>query len=568
MEQPDAVFVAIVTDSVGPCKDERNGQASVFASGTDILTYRWSSGETTPRATALTLGTNSVTVTDVNGCVREQSFTLSEREEVVPELVYSTENVCDSNALKTLALAQDYTAYEWSTGDTLPTISDLSSGATYAVTVTTALGCQGVDSFTYRALPPVTFEVATTPVRCFGSRTGSLEVLNIRSPIAGDFTYRWDESADLARTPRVDNLLAGTYSVTLTNGDSCRVDTTVRVFSPPLLTLRTRKSDISCFGANDGSIRATVTGGTEPYVYSWSTGSSAPALSDLSPGEYNLVVTDVNGCTEQDTLSFTEPVAITVSAATTSGICGGEASGRIDIDAQGGQAPYRYGLNNSQLGISPSFIGLNEGVYTVNVRDAAGCTARTEIEVMDGPALTLDLGPDLQLVFGDSVQLGGTIEGATGPIDYFWEATEPNTLSCVDCANPVAHPPYAVTYTLAIMDSLGCEADDRLQVAVAKIREVAVPTGFTPDGDGQNDRLLVHGRPGTQVLEFIVFDRWGGVVYADQRGSWPVNDPSRGWDGQSPTGDPYTTDVYFYKLVVRYEDGSEETLNGQTTLIR
>jgi len=126
-------------------------------------------------------------------------------------------------------------------------------------------------------------------------------------------------------------------------------------------------------------------------------------------------------------------------------------------------------------------------------------------------------------------------------------------------------PEYEIDYSLAVSDANGCTAEDRFRVSVRKIREVAVPTGFTPNGDAANDVLIVHGRPGTQVVSFTVFDRWANVLY--EASDFAVNDASMGWDGTANM-EPVNAGVYLYKIVVRYDDNSEEVLSGETTLIR
>jgi len=92
-----------------------------------------------------------------------------------------------------------------------------------------------------------------------------------------------------------------------------------------------------------------------------------------------------------------------------------------------------------------------------------------------------------------------------------------------------------------------------------------VPTGFTPNNDGRDDVLLIHGKSGTEVISFKVFDRWGDVVHAD--GGYMVNDEQRGWNGRIKS--VYANGgVYIWEAQVRYLDGVIETLSGQTTLIR
>lgn len=177
--------------------------------------------------------------------------------------------------------------------------------------------------------------------------------------------------------------------------------------------------------------------------------------------------------------------------------------------------------------------------------------------------MTLPL--DTTIIFGDSLTINPTVIGGIDTISYDWRGSYDGTLSCLDCPSPSAKPEYEIDYALFLTDQNGCTADDRFRVSVRKIREVAVPTGFTPNGDNQNDRLIVHGRPGTRVVSFIVFDRWANVLY--ETGDFDVNDASFGWDG-TVNDQPVNAGVYLYKMVIQYEDDSQETLAGETTLIR
>ena len=566
--EPAETFVVSVVDTVGPCAGQTNGRAAVFSSGPPPASYRWSNGETTQAATRLPAGTSTVTVTDENGCERPVSFILQEREQVDPVIAFQTDNLCDPGVPRYLSLEQEYPSYAWSTGDTTRRIADPVNGMAYAVTVTTGLGCTATASFDYAAPRSVELTADITAVTCFGTRTGAIEVAGVSGPLPGPYSLEWGENTDFATGDRVAELLAGSYALTIRNGASCSLDTTFTIPSPPPLILDTRPSDVSCFGSQDGRITTRVEGGSLPYRYRWSTGVSTVALDNLGPGSYAVEVLDANNCSETDTVTLESPEEIFLTATTTAGICGGQASGRIDLEATGGQSPYVYALNGTQFSASPSFIGVNEGDYTLTVRDQAGCTATTMVLVEDGPELAIELGGDIDLIYGDSVQLSPGITGATGPLIYLWEESKPGSLSCLTCPDPVALPRYEVTYALTVVDSLGCEASDAITLRVEKIREVAVPSGFSPNGDGRNDRLLVHGRPGTRVEELLIFDRWGGIIFQDAAGDWSVNDPNRGWNGNGSDNAPLNAGVYLYKLSVIYEDDSRETLSGQTTLIR
>ena len=130
---------------------------------------------------------------------------------------------------------------------------------------------------------------------------------------------------------------------------------------------------------------------------------------------------------------------------------------------------------------------------------------------------------------------------------------------------PWASPEYTIDYTVYGIDENGCEASDIIRIFVEPLRGVDVPTGFTPNDDGTNDRLLVHGMPGTLVKEFRIFDRWGELLFADS--NFQVNDPNRGWDGTFRS-QPMNAGLYIWQVIVVYPDGVEESQQGQTSLLR
>jgi gliding motility-associated-like protein len=231
----------------------------------------------------------------------------------------------------------------------------------------------------------------------------------------------------------------------------------------------------------------------------------------------------------------------------------------------GGIPPYQYSLDNETFNGTGTFLGIFAGTYPVYVRDAGGCAYELQVTVTEPDPISVDLGPDLDLTFGDSLQLEALISNAAGTVSYNWRGGYEGTLSCDSCAMPTVSPEFTIDYFLTVIDENGCVAEDRVRVNVRKDRVVAVPTAFTPNGDGNNDRLLVHGLPSTQVDVFRVFDRWGQLLFEDV--DFPVNAADRGWDGFF-RGQPMQSGVYLWQAVILFPDGSEEVYSGQTTLIR
>ncbi len=567
VDEPAAALSITLLELIAGCDGTSTTRATVVATGGGGgYTYLWSDLETGPSAIFLPDGEQSVSVTDANGCTAVLPVSVTSKPPVLPQIRLASDRACAPSTDQALEVEEVFSTYQWSTGATTPTLVGLKDGTTYRVTVTDTDGCAGSSSFVYRAPPSTTFDLAVTPVVCFGTPTGGLSVANVRGPGPGPYTFSWDAAADFTDGPTLVDRAAGNYVLSITDANDCTLDTMLTIPTPRPLGVSADTTLISCFAADDGAVSAIVSGGIAPYNYTWSTGATTPMLTDLGEGVYSLTVTDANDCLATVSAVLGSPVQIKVDATTIAGTCGGEASGRIDIISTGGREPYEYSINNSNFTNTPRKVGYTNGTYIIRVQDAAGCYGRDTVEVDNTPAFRIDVGPDIDLTFGDSVTLSAELTEPTGEIDYFWSGSYAGTLSCGECTNPVATPPYAIDYTLVAIDEAGCEATDRLTVRVQKIREVAVPTGFTPDDDGHNDRLLVHGRPGARVLEFLVFDRWGGLQFQDR--DFEVNDPSRGWDGTGANTQAIDGGVYMYKLIVEYEDGSRETLSGQTTLIR
>ena len=106
---------------------------------------------------------------------------------------------------------------------------------------------------------------------------------------------------------------------------------------------------------------------------------------------------------------------------------------------------------------------------------------------------------------------------------------------------------------------------DSVKITVIKPRFVLVPTAFTPNEDKVNDFLAVHGKNGTKIIMFRIFDRWGELLFEAQ--NFNINDTNYAWDGNFK-GQPMTSGVYVWYIEVQYIDGAKEILKGHTTLVR
>ena len=574
VDEPAAsIEITIVQDEQGCAGLSQNVATGSAVGGTGTgYTYLWSNGETTATAVALPDGEVTLTVTDDGGCAVTESFTIEDLPAVTINMLLG-EPTCSDRADGSVGAdpsgglgrqTSDYT-FLWSNGETTPVITGLVGNRTYGVTVTGPGGCIGTAERFLAAPPGITFQTDEQPVLCTGGSTGGLTVFNVSGPNAGDYQFQWGPEAGGATTPTISGLPAGQYSLTITDVGTCTLDTVLTITEPTELAPAIEQTNVSCFGEADGILVASGTGGVGGYGFAWSTGSNQPRITGLVAGTYSLTLTDANDCESITDYVITQPAPLEVTATPGAVLCEGDATGRVTLEAIGGTGPFVYTIEGIGTTRNNVFLGLSAGTYSASIRDANGCSIGTDVIVEDGPFFDVDLGTDSTIVFGDSIFLTPEIFGGVDTLIYDWRPSYAGTLSCTDCPNPSARPEYEIDYTLVLTDGNGCVAEDRVRISVTKIRNVDVPTGFSPDGNGINDRLIVHGRPGTTVEYFGVYDRWTNLLFEDSE--YPVNDATRGWDG-THEGEPVTAGVYLYKLVIRYEDGSTETLSGETTIVR
>ena len=139
----------------------------------------------------------------------------------------------------------------------------------------------------------------TEDVTCFGQSEGSISL--IVSGGTAPLIYSW---SDGNTTADVSGLAAGSYSVTVTDDNNCMADENMVITEPEALQIELSVTQPDCPDSYNGEISATVTGGTQPYQYSWNTGENADNLADLGQGTFNLTVTDANNCIEEDEVTL------------------------------------------------------------------------------------------------------------------------------------------------------------------------------------------------------------------------------------------------------------------------
>ncbi len=166
----------------------------------------------------------------------------------------------------------------------------------------------------------------------------------------------------------LEDLAAGTYTVTVTDNGGNSVNTSFTVAQPADITLTPTATDVACFGQSNGSINTNVSGGVGPFTYAWSNGSSTKDLTGLSAGNFVLTVTDDNSCTDSVTVNVSEPGLVVPSISLISGeSCNGQSDGSLQVDSTYNQ----YNWSNGQTSRTASSLGA--GSYRVTVTNSDGC---------------------------------------------------------------------------------------------------------------------------------------------------------------------------------------------------
>ena len=574
--QPATALTATAVQTQTSCFGENEGQAQVNASGGTgpSYTYLWSNGATGATVSNLPAQVYSVTITDNNGCQASTTVAIDQYDPMSITVIFSPVS-CAGNMDGELAVTDvdggsgsSLLNYLWSANPALnaDVITGLAGGQTYGVTVTDNAGCSASSSVFLAEPEPMSIQVGGQDVSCFGFDDGSASVLSIQNA-TGLISFLWGPNADNQTTQTATSLEAGIYQVVATDELGCTANGEVEIDQPAALLTSFQVSPNKCFGFQDGAISVEAEGGAGGFQYNWSTGSGGMAISNLPAGWYTLTLTDANGCMRTDSIEVTQPGPLIPEIAVTNTTCYGDRDGRISVQPSGGTGPFLYSLNDVNYTGSNTLIGLYAGDYTLYIRDAQGCIWNGAVSVSqpDSMIVVIDQAPEVILELGQSVTLTAGVLNNQGPASITWIAPYDGTLSCTECDETEVYTENTITYEAFAVDSLGCEASSRVTVRIEKERILLVPTAFSPNGDGNNDRLLVHGQEGTVVRTFRVFDRWGEMVF--EAFNFPVNDTNVGWDGMY-RGQLMNSGAFLWYVEVEYIDGLEQAFKGTTTLVR
>jgi gliding motility-associated-like protein len=448
-------------------------------------------------------------------------------------------------------------SYVWNTApaQTGDSAKGLSAGS-YTVTVTSAVGCVGTGTVTIQQ-PPVLDAMVTPQGTCPGVVQGS-----IKTSVTGGntpYSYAWN-TTPVQTTANLSGLAAGTYLLTVTDNRGCVDTVSAAVLQYSLPNVDAGKDDTVCRGSG---INLTASGALT-YVWSpaYSLSCDRCAITIASPVRdttYAVVGTDANGCSNKDSVRVTVIQHVPVNAAEKHTICEGDS---VQLGVTGGISwqwlpPVTNGANGMRPVVRPTVTTTYQVVVVENkcFKD----TLSQVVEVL--PLPTVDLGPDLEAPNGSVIHLNAKVTNATAI------AWSPETgLSCNNCFAPDLTVHGKATYIARVTNILGCAATDTINIRdVCDEHSFIFANVFTPNGDGANDRFYPQGVGSFPIKHFMIYDRWGEVVFSAS--NIAANDASAGWDGTFK-GQLIKPDVYVYVMDALCENGEKVVIRGDVTLIR
>lgn len=447
-----ALSISPTFTNVG-CYGASTGTATASAAGgTGPYTYLWMPGAFNSAAiSGLAVGTYTVTATDSKGCIAAGTATIVQPPALSITAASTDANCGLANGTATVIGTGGFAPYTWAwpNGQTASVANGLLAGS-YVVSLTDLNLCSTSVPVIVSSIAAVDANIISfSNVSCHGGNSGNATV----AVTGGAFpiSYLWSNGQT---SPTANNLIAGIYSVSATDGVGCVASASVIIAEPAPLNANAVGSNPLCFGDANGIVTSGVVGGTAPYNYFWTSPGNPVSniVTGLGAGTYTVTVTDAKGCVNNESVTLTNPTLLSTLISKLNASCEGGCDGIASAVVNNGTPPYTYLWNNPSAQTSPIATGLCSGSYTLAVLDANGCASQAVTSITEPPLLTNVIGSAGNLtcfnVCTGFAQV--TVGGGTAPYSYSWSSGA-NTSSTITnlCAG---------YFACTVTDFKGCTA--------------------------------------------------------------------------------------------------------------
>ena len=506
------------TKLINDCSETNDASIGITVSGGNIAntSYEWSKNDvifnpsdsawTNTALSSLASGLYKVSATDEQGCSTDRSFEITSPEPL--SLTYTTEkNICLGGNIGALGVevaggAGTYN-YAWTLGSSsfggnTDTLSSLTTDD-YTVTVTDDNGCAPLIQTITVDGPSTTFTIGfnKTDLTCYESGDGTLALdLTLTGAHPDDYAISWYKESDMFNsvTKTLSDLEVNNYKVIMTDTLGCTKTDSITLVQPDEINLNPVIDPLLCFDASTASITLNPTGGSDSYPsVNWSLAGTPTAkdvffVDNLASGNYNVLMTDDNGCQRDSTMTIVNPENMAVDLVNTSIVnvlCKGFSSGSIDFSVDNGQTPYSYAWSQtgSALINSEDIEDLAIGTYDLTVTDFYGCVSDSFSFEITEPDNLYNINGDVAEVscLDDSdgkIFISLEVLGASTDFTYVWNRD--GLLLAEDIRDLANLSP--ATYAFIATDNFGCTKTDTFTLvnppAITAVFETVEPSCY------------------------------------------------------------------------------------------
>ncbi|MDD5569889.1 MAG: gliding motility-associated C-terminal domain-containing protein [Bacteroidales bacterium] len=462
--------------------------------------------------------------------------------------------------------------YQWASGTNPATGATVSVSplvnTTYSITVTDNKGCTATTNVSVIVSPQMTASIQKNDASC-GLPNASATVTasgGIPFTMGNSYTYLWSPGS--YNTDIINNVVSGTYIVTVTDAVGCTITATTTILDSPPVTLSTSQTPTNCFP--NGTATVNILTGTSPYAYTWSTvpPQNTQVATNINSGLYSVTVVDNRGCSNVSSVVVLENNPLSLTTSSTPEHCG-QTDGTATANPAGGsptQGPYTYLWDNGE--ITQTITSLAQGSYCVTVSygtcQISKCATVTE---KVGPQADFTYSPTVLDIFENSTGFffDNSTPGGQSIVQWYWEFDDGGckALNHTQNATHIFRNVGTIMACLKITDSENCMDSICKPVIVKDIFTVYIPNAFSPNEDMLNEGFIPQGyNIDPAGFQMMIFDRWGELIYK----TTDINAP---WNGRYfNTGEVVQVGVYVYRIIAKEKEGTDHEFLGRISVIR
>lgn len=465
--------------------------------GTAPYEYALDGGTYSSTSTFGNLAPDSYTVSikDANGCITNKVFEITEPDPLAAQIATINQVLCagSNTGAITLTTSGGTGAITYSLDGTnfqaQSSFTGLIAGD-YTITVKDAVNCRTTVNTSITEPTALNLAFEQVNVTCNGADNG--QIAGAASGGVGPYSYSLDGTN--FQTTIFDSLTPGDYTLTVKDANDCTAATNVTITEPTIFTVTAQKTDVTCKGADDGTINLFAGGGTTGggMIFINNVQSTSSSFSGLAPGTYDFRVLDANMCEVTLTVNIVEPDELSLTAAATDVACNGDANGAIALTGAGGTAPYEYSMDGTTFQSAASFTSLAPEIYTITIRDANGCTGTASATITEPDALTVAVN------LSNFNTITATASGGTAPYEYAIDGTFQSSGTFSNLGNG--------NYTVTARDANGCTVAATQALVVTSADEPVLTPTVRSYPNPARDHILISEVASGDVIRLISLD--------------------------------------------------------------